>query len=165
MERAIPSPPIWPCSGWGLPCDLCHHRPGALLPHHFTIACAANGHRRFLFCCTFRRLATPGRYPAPCPVELGLSSAGQVRRRSSLATLADKMSPSALWLPPPATRNPKNQGLALQLLTKLSGEKTACSDTVPYLLTLTEPNSRIMWPLMLKPDNVRAVTTCTHAVL
>jgi hypothetical protein len=32
------------------------------------------GHRRFAFCCTFRRLAAPGRYPAPCPAELGLSS-------------------------------------------------------------------------------------------
>jgi hypothetical protein len=31
-------------------------------------------HRRFTLCCTFRRLAAPGRYPAPCPAELGLSS-------------------------------------------------------------------------------------------
>src|SRR5690606_11909329 len=36
-----PSSPIWPCSGWGLPCDLCYQRPGALLPHPFTLACAA----------------------------------------------------------------------------------------------------------------------------
>jgi hypothetical protein len=34
----------------------------------------AVGHRRSALCCTFRRLTTPGRYPAPCPVELGLSS-------------------------------------------------------------------------------------------
>jgi hypothetical protein len=33
------------------------------------------GHRRFAFCGTFQRLAASGRYPAPCPVELGLSSA------------------------------------------------------------------------------------------
>src|SRR5690606_42156734 len=31
-------------------------------------------HRRSALCCTVRRLATPGRYPAPCPAELGLSS-------------------------------------------------------------------------------------------
>src|SRR5690606_11293776 len=31
--------------------------------------------RRFAFCCTFRRLAPPRRYLAPCPVEPGLSSA------------------------------------------------------------------------------------------
>ena len=34
-----PSSPIWPCSGWGLPCDPCCQRPGALLPHPFTLAC------------------------------------------------------------------------------------------------------------------------------
>ena len=31
--------------------------------------------RRFVFCCTFRRLAPPRRYLAPCSVEPGLSSA------------------------------------------------------------------------------------------
>ncbi len=31
-------------------------------------------HRRFVFCCTFRCLTTPGCYPAPCPMEFGLSS-------------------------------------------------------------------------------------------
>jgi len=36
-----PSSLIWPCSGWGLPCDPCHQGPGALLPHRFTLACAA----------------------------------------------------------------------------------------------------------------------------
>ena len=30
---------------------------------------------RYVFCGTFRGLAPPGRYPAPCPVEPGLSSA------------------------------------------------------------------------------------------
>src|SRR5690606_252299 len=33
-----------------------------------------SSHRRSPLCCTFRRLSTPGRYPAPCPAELGLSS-------------------------------------------------------------------------------------------
>ena len=32
-------------------------------------------HRRFALCCTFRGLAPPRRYLAPCPVEPGLSSA------------------------------------------------------------------------------------------
>jgi len=35
------------------------------LPRQTTAVC---------FCATFRRVAPPGRYPAPCPVELGLSS-------------------------------------------------------------------------------------------
>ena len=30
--------------------------------------------RRFLLCCTFLEVTLTGRYPAPCPVELGLSS-------------------------------------------------------------------------------------------
>lgn len=29
---------------------------------------------RYFFCCTFRRVAPPGSYPASCPVESGLSS-------------------------------------------------------------------------------------------
>src|SRR5690606_20855606 len=29
--------PVWPCSGWGLPCDPRHRGPGALLPHPFTL--------------------------------------------------------------------------------------------------------------------------------
>lgn len=33
--------------------------------------------RRYTFCCTFRRLAPPRRYLAPCPVEPGLSSPGK----------------------------------------------------------------------------------------
>ena len=69
--------PVWPCSGWGLPCHSCYQKRGALLPHPFTLTCARSetaGHRRSTLCCTFRRLATPGRYPAPCPAELGLSS-------------------------------------------------------------------------------------------
>ncbi len=39
--------------------------------------------RRFAFCCTFRRLAPPRRYLAPCPMEPGLSSPGRGRRRLS----------------------------------------------------------------------------------
>jgi len=35
------------------------------------------GHRRSTLCGTFRRLSMPGRYPAPCPTELGLSSGGK----------------------------------------------------------------------------------------
>jgi hypothetical protein len=55
---------------------VCCHLRGALLPHHFTLtpgpACAVAG--RFIFCCTFRRLAPPRSYLAPCPMEPGLSS-------------------------------------------------------------------------------------------
>src|SRR3954470_20845419 len=29
---------IWSCCRWGLPCRVCHHPRGALLPHHFTLA-------------------------------------------------------------------------------------------------------------------------------
>ena len=59
--------PIWPCSRWGLPCRRCCHRRGALLPHLFTLTGALLQLRRFAFCCTFRRLAPPRRYLAPCP--------------------------------------------------------------------------------------------------
>ena len=51
----------------------CYQARGALLPHLFTLAgtCVL---RRYVFCGTFRRLAPPRRYLAPCPAEPGLSS-------------------------------------------------------------------------------------------
>ena len=33
----LPSPPIRPCSGWGLPSLRCYHRSGELLPRLFTL--------------------------------------------------------------------------------------------------------------------------------
>ena len=35
--------PIWPCSGWGLPCRFRCRSRGALLPHRFTLTCAPHG--------------------------------------------------------------------------------------------------------------------------
>jgi hypothetical protein len=47
--------------------------------------------RRYIFCCTFRRVAPPSRYEAHCPVEFGLSSTfleprlpGRLRRNYSM---------------------------------------------------------------------------------
>ena len=56
-----------------------HPAAGELLPHRFTLTpprrrSLRRGHRRFVFCGTVPRVAPPGRYPAPCPVESGLSS-------------------------------------------------------------------------------------------
>ena len=70
------SPPTWPCSGWGLPC------PAALAPQavrsYRTLSpsprASCDAVRLSALCCTFRRLAPPRRYLAPCPVEPGLSS-------------------------------------------------------------------------------------------
>jgi len=33
--------PIWFCSQWGLPCQICYHIRGALLPHLFTLTIMA----------------------------------------------------------------------------------------------------------------------------
>jgi hypothetical protein len=70
--------PIWSCSEWGLPCHCCYQQRGALLPHHFNLTGIPKQIgvlRRYIFCCTFRRLAPPRRYLALCPMEPGLSSA------------------------------------------------------------------------------------------
>lgn len=77
------SPSIWPCSWRGLPCDRRRRRPGELLPHPFTLTARRSG-RRFAFCGTFRGIAPPGRYPAPCPAEPGLSSTRTPRPSGSL---------------------------------------------------------------------------------
>ena len=65
--------PIWSCSEWGLPCHLCCHRRGALLPHHFNLT-GPEGLRRCIFCGTSHRLTPSRRYLALYPLEPGLSS-------------------------------------------------------------------------------------------
>jgi hypothetical protein len=54
--------PIRHCSRWGLPCHPRCRGRGGLLPHRFTVAAQA---RRSDLCGAFRRIAPPGRYPAP----------------------------------------------------------------------------------------------------
>lgn len=73
--------PAWPCSRWGMPGRPCHHeRRWSLTPpfHHHR---GSLGHPGcLLFCGPFPSgnasvdAPPPGRYPAPCPVEPGLSS-------------------------------------------------------------------------------------------
>jgi hypothetical protein len=88
--------PIWSCSRWGLPCHAAlspravrSYRTVSPLPR---MPCGTV--RRFVLCCTFRRLTPPRRYLAPCPVEPGLSSkrlrtsrlSGRLRRHFSANT-------------------------------------------------------------------------------
>ena len=65
--------------------------PGPLVRSYRTVsplpaACrplsrTAHARWRSALCCTFRGLAPPGSYPAPCPVEFGLSSTGSLGHR------------------------------------------------------------------------------------
>jgi len=66
----------------------CCHARGALLPHLFTLTSAGLALRRFVFCGTFRRLAPPRHYLAPCPVEPGLSSVSSMADSDCLANSA-----------------------------------------------------------------------------
>jgi hypothetical protein len=56
--------------------------------------------RRFVFCCTFRRLTPPRRYLAPCSVEPGLSSAHCCDATAS----ADSAGADSRTSPPPPFR-------------------------------------------------------------
>ena len=62
----------------------CYQTRGALLPHPFTLTSRM---RRSTLCCTFRRLAPPRRYLAPCPMKPGLSSPASVTKTSTAATV------------------------------------------------------------------------------
>jgi len=68
--------PIWSCSRWGLPCRrvLPPARCALTAPFHPCRHRIAAALGRSALCCTFRGLAPPRRYLAPCPVEPGLSS-------------------------------------------------------------------------------------------
>jgi len=68
--------PIWSCSRWGLPSHrvLPPARCALTAPFHPYRSDSCKPDRRYIFCCTFRRLTPPRGYLAPCPVEPGLSS-------------------------------------------------------------------------------------------
>jgi len=74
----------------GLAWPPCHHGAGALLPHHFTIAAGRAG-VLCNFCCAFPGVSPAGRYPAPCSVVSGLSSAARQRRIAAATQAAGKV--------------------------------------------------------------------------
>jgi hypothetical protein len=93
-------PPIWSCTGWGLPNSPVARGAGALLPHLFTLT--ADGlptrgciQRRCTFCCTFLRVATTPRYGAPCPVVFGLSSGPDGLRTGDRLDYSGRLSSSS----------------------------------------------------------------------
>ncbi len=61
-SRASPRPPIWSCSGWGLPTPPVTRGCGELLPHLFTLARTpvSRGRWRSGFCGTFRGVTPLG---------------------------------------------------------------------------------------------------------
>jgi hypothetical protein len=70
-------PPIWSCSGWGLP-----SKPVSrfLVRSYRTVApLPGTNAGRYFFCGTGLKVTLTGRYPAPCPAELGLSSKSTLR--------------------------------------------------------------------------------------
>ena len=81
-RRAASIFPIWSFTGWGLPCQKCHHFCGELLPHLFTLTLRG----RYLFCGTFPEITFGGRYPPSCPAVSGLSSPAKAGAIVSLAS-------------------------------------------------------------------------------
>src|SRR5207244_4968662 len=75
-------PPAWPCSGWGLPGRPVTRPPVSSyltvaplpLPRTMASSLRTPGVVGGLSLWHFPRVAPPGRYPAPCPTESGLSS-------------------------------------------------------------------------------------------
>ena len=86
---------IWSCSRWGLPCRgmLPSARCALTAPFH---PCRALSARRYIFCGTFRGLAPPRRYLAPCPQEPGLSSHPVNRASDCLAGSSRNLSSTLL---------------------------------------------------------------------
>ena len=79
-EPGAHSPSIWPCSRWGLAAAASPQRAGRSYRPISPLLRGANAREAVCFCATFRLprrtdpLRKPGRYPAPCPEEPGLSS-------------------------------------------------------------------------------------------
>ena len=65
---------------WGLPKPAGHPTAGALLPHLSTLTDDVGG---LNFYGTVPEVTLAGRYPAHCPMELGLSSSAETQTRLS----------------------------------------------------------------------------------
>jgi hypothetical protein len=75
VQRAASSCPYSVLLRVGFTKQTSHLASGALLPHRFILARIQQiVPGRFVFCGTFLRVAPTGRYPAPCSMQLGLSS-------------------------------------------------------------------------------------------
>ena len=75
---------------------------GALLPHLFTLtlACARMHLRgRYIFCGTFPEVTLGGRYPSPCPAELGLSSPALAEATAGAVILPTRRTHRVRYLP------------------------------------------------------------------
>ena len=79
--------PIWSCFRWGLPSHrvLPLVRCALTAPFHPYLRPPVKVGRRYIFCCTFRRLTPPRNYLAPCPAKPGLSSPQNQRIYSAVA--------------------------------------------------------------------------------
>ena len=149
--------PIWSCSVWGLPCPRRYRRSGALLPHHFTLTPALEftqrrafpasrahsgiafpgspsrkrGSRGGIFSVALAvhapSSARPGRYPAHCPAEFGLSSPEE---------------PSPKRDPPAATAQSSCQPLVYSQsrLPNAGANRGACASVSPLLASLPAPS-------------------------
>src|SRR5690606_36670794 len=125
--------PIWPCSRWGLPC-----RPVARLAvrSYRTVSplprarrpCGHLAVRRSALCCTFRRLAPPRRYLAPCPVEPGLSS----MHRKGTPRLPGRLRRGQF------TRSGLNTGLHTALISKFETTHGVVDKPLPSLSSFTQ---------------------------
>ena len=73
-ERAVPSLLYSVLLRTGFTGPASRLAAGELLPRLSTLACAVWRPSAVSFCGTFLGVASTGRYPAPCPAELGLSS-------------------------------------------------------------------------------------------
>ena len=79
--------PIWSCTGWGLQSFPSHLENWCALtapfhPYPETVHQLSHLSRRYIFCCTFLRVAATPCYGAPCPVVFGLSSGQTPAQRS-----------------------------------------------------------------------------------
>ncbi len=80
--------------GFTLPPTLPPARCALTAPFH-PYRPVADGFRRYVFCGTFRRLAPPRRYLAPCPAEPGLSSPASIAGATARPTPCFDSTPSA----------------------------------------------------------------------
>ena len=106
-------PPIWPCSGWGLPCHHCYQWCGGLLPHRFTLT-RISGEP------SIRAVSFLWPYPSPCGAQ-ALPGSLPCGARTFLGYLAA-----------PATIRPTSEGKYSGEVEMWGAEKRGCPGSRRY---------------------------------
>ena len=115
LRTGRPQPPPYLVllrAGFCLPPTLPPARCALTAPFHHCLPAPKDRRQLCIFCATVRQVTLPGRYPAHCPVEFGLSSPGATSHDA--VTRDSRLTPAAIVWPGCGSSLPRPSSLVLR---------------------------------------------------